>query len=372
MVNRNLLRLYDLPEDQLRRELDEVFGGDGEWFVEVGPRVEEHRLLTARVRHVSEAGVWVDLACKSEGVVELGEWYDESAGRIVPPRPGDEVPLLVQSLEDDSGALVLSYRKALGEMRWRDVLGRVKTGDVVRGPVTRKVKGGLLVDIGVNVFLPASQVDIRRPADVGEYIGRTIECKVLEVDEVRRNIIVSRRELLQQQREQMKQKLLAEIEVGQVRRGIVRNIAEYGVFVDLGGMDGLLHVNDMSWDRANNPHELARVGQEMSVYVLRVERDRQRIALSLKHTTPSPWASVADRYPLGSRHKGVVVNVMSYGAFVKLEPGIEGLVHISQMSASRIGHPSEMVAAGDPVEVQVLGIDAERKRIALGMKQANG
>ena len=217
-----------------------------------------------------------------------------------------------------------SYRKAKRQKEWEDVIAKHKEGDVVTGAVTRKIKGGLLVNIGVNVFLPASQVDIRRPPDIGDYIGKTIECKILKIDEARRNIVVSRRKLIEDQRDEMKTKLLAEIEPGQIRKGVVKNIAEFGAFVDLGGIDGLLHITDMAWGRVTNPHEVVHIDQELEVYIITVDKDKEKIALGLKQKSPSPWDDVESKYPIGSRHTGEVVNVMSYGAFVKLEPGIEG------------------------------------------------
>ncbi len=236
--------------------------------------------------------------------------------------------------------------------------------------MTRKIKGGLLVNIGVNVFLPASQVDIRRPPDMGIYLGKSLECKIILIDEARRNIVVSRRKLLEDQREDMKGKLLGDIEVGQVRKGIVKNIAQFGAFVDLGGIDGLLHVSDMSWGRVNNPHDMVHIDQELEVYIIKVDREKEKIALGLKQKTASPWANAAEKYSVNSKHTGEVVNVMSYGAFVKLEPGIEGLVHISEMSwTKRINHPSELVSIGDQIEVQVLNINKDKQEISLGMKQ---
>ncbi len=226
------------------------------------------------------------------------------------------------------------------------------------------------MNIGVNVFLPASQVDTRRPADIGEYIGKTLECKILIIDEERRNIVVSRRKLIEDQRQELKTKLLAEIEPGQVRKGVVKNIAPFGAFVDLGGLDGLLHVTDMAWNRVSDPNEVVKIDQQLEVYILKVDKEREKIALSLKHKTPSPWQNVEDKYPVNSKHTGEVVNVMTYGAFVKLEPGIEGLVHISEMSwTKRINHPSELVSIGDQIDVQVLSINKEKQEISLGMKQ---
>ena len=248
MVNRNLLRQYDLPDDELQQELDAAFDQDGaDWLPAEEQEFRDNKLVTGRVRKVTGDDVWVDVGYKSEGVIELREWYDEGTGQVVPPQPGDEIQVLLEAVEDETGAIVLSYRKAKRQKEWEDVIAKHKEGDVVSGLVTRKIKGGLLVNIGVNVFLPASQVDIRRPPDIADYIGKTIECKILKIDEARRNIVVSRRKLLEDQREEMKKKLLAEIEPGQIRKGVVKNIAEFGAFVDLGGIDGLLahHRHDL-------------------------------------------------------------------------------------------------------------------------------
>ena len=298
------------------------------------------------------------------------EWYDEGLDKIVPPTPGEIVQVLIDAVEDESGAIVLSYRKAKRQKEWEDVIAKHKEGDVVSGAVTRKIKGGLLVNIGVNVFLPASQVDIRRPPDIAEYIGKNIECKILKIDEARHNIVVSRRKLIEDNREIAKKNLLSEITPGQIRKGTVKNIAEFGAFVDLGGIDGLLHITDMSWGRVNNPHEVVRIDQELEVYIISVDKDKEKIALGLKQKSASPWEEVEKKYPIESKHTGEVVNVMNYGAFVKLEPGIEGLVHISEMSwTKRINHPSELVSIGDQIEVQVLNINKDKQEISLGIKQ---
>jgi small subunit ribosomal protein S1 len=344
-------------------QLDDLYIQDNREF-------EVNKIVNGRVANIVGDDVVVDIGYKSEGIIALQEWYDEGADKVVPPQIGDEIQVLLDAVEDESGAIVLSYRKAKREKEWREIISVRKEGDVVTGLVTRKIKGGLLVNIGVNVFLPASQVDIRRPPDIADYIGKTIECKILKIDEARRNIVVSRRKLLEDQRDAMKKELLAVIEPGQVRKGVVKNIAEFGAFVDLGGIDGLLHITDMDWGRVNNPHEKVHIDQQLEVYILQVDKDREKIALSLKHKTPSPWTNVADKYPVSSRHRGEVVNVMSYGAFVKLEPGLEGLVHISEMSwTRRINHPSELVQIGDVIEVQVLNINKDKQEISLGMKQ---
>jgi small subunit ribosomal protein S1 len=331
---------------------------------------ETNKIVTGRVVNIVGDDVVVDVGYKSEGIIHVQEWYDEGDDKVHPPKVGDEVQVLLDAVEDEGGAIVLSYRKAKRQKEWESVIEKHKEGDVVSGLVTRKIKGGLLVNIGVNVFLPASQVDIRRPPDIADYINRTIECKILKIDEARRNIVVSRRKLLEDQREWMKKNLLAEIQPGQIRKGVVKNIAEFGAFVDLGGIDGLLHITDMSWGRVANPHEVVHIDQQLEVFIISVDKDKEKIALGLKQKSPSPWANVADKYPVSSRHKGEVVNVMSYGAFVKLEPGIEGLVHISEMSwTKRINHPSELVQIGDEIEVQVLAINKEKQEISLGMKQ---
>jgi small subunit ribosomal protein S1 len=371
MVNRNLLREYDLSEDELQQQMSDAdFTEGGEWLPAEQQEFRDNRVVTGRVRKVSGDEVWVDVGYKSEGAIELREWFDEGANQIVPPKPGDQVEVLLEAVEDESGAVILSYRKAKRQKEWEEFLSKHKEGDIVSGPVLRKIKGGLLVNIGVNVFLPASQVDTRRPADIGEYIGKTLECKILIIDEERRNIVVSRRKLIEDQRTELKTKLLAEIEPGQVRKGVVKNIAPFGAFVDLGGLDGLLHVTDMAWNRVSDPNEVVKIDQQLEVYILKVDKEREKIALSLKHKTPSPWQNVEDKYPVNSKHTGEVVNVMTYGAFVKLEPGIEGLVHISEMSwTKRINHPSELVSIGDQIEVQVLSINKEKQEISLGMKQ---
>jgi small subunit ribosomal protein S1 len=378
MVNRNLLRQVEstLSENEVQQQLQEAFyqedtGKDvNDWLPWQEQEFEVNKIVKGRVLNILGDDVIVDVGYKSEGVIKLEEWYDEGLDKVVPPQPGEEIQVLLDSVEDESGAIVLSYRKAKRQKEWEDIIAKHKEGDVVKGMVTRKIKGGLLVNIGVNVFLPASQVDIRRPPDIGDYIGKEIECKILKIDEARRNIVVSRRKLIEDLRETMKKNLLSEIEPGQTRKGIVKNIAEFGAFVDLGGIDGLLHITDMSWGRISNPHEVVHIDQPLEVYIISVDKDKEKIALGLKQKSPSPWANVEEKYPINSRHTGEVVNVMSYGAFVKLEPGIEGLVHISEMSwTKRINHPSELVAIGDQIEVQVLNINKEKQEISLGMKQ---
>ena len=374
MVNRNLIRGLDLSEEEWQQELNAAMEGVPAEELEWGAQeVVINQIVPGKILRVEGDFVLVDVGYKSEGIILRGEWEQDEP----PPEAGQEVKVLIEDVEDvyglvdDSrGMISLSKRKAQKIEAWMKVMETVHEEDVVTGIVTRKIKGGLLVDIGVNVFLPASQVDIRRPADIGDYIGRTIQCLVLKIDEARRNIVVSRRALIEAERAEKKAQLLSELEVGQRRKGIVKNIAEFGAFVDLGGIDGLLHITDMSWGRISHPSAMVSIDQEIEVQVLHIDYDKEKIALGLKQKIASPWENVEEKYPVDQRVSGTVVNVMSYGAFVKLEEGIEGLVHISEMSwTRRISHPSELVQIDDEIEVVVLGINKEKQEISLGMKQ---
>jgi small subunit ribosomal protein S1 len=375
MVNRNLIQTFTVTDEELQEAFPAAAGAASDAVIQElilaeSRDFEPNKVITGIVREVRGNEVVIDVGYKSEGIVPLEEWRDEASNQIVPPKVGDTVRVLLESVDEEDGILSLSYRKAKRQEEWERIIRMHKEGDVVTGVVTRKIKGGLLVNIGVNVFLPASQVDIRRPSDIGEYLGKEVRCKILRIDEARRNIVVSRRKLIEDEREEKKKKLMAEIAPGQIRKGIVKNIADFGAFVDLGGIDGLLHITDMSWGRIQHPSDLVSIDQELEVYVISVDREKERIAIGLKQKTPSPWENVEQKYPVGSRHWGEVVNVMSYGAFVKLEEGIEGLVHISEMSwTKRINHPNELVSIGDRIEVEVLKIDKDKQEISLGMKQ---
>jgi small subunit ribosomal protein S1 len=307
----------------------------------------------------------VELGLKSEGVLERGEFDNPDEVTV-----GTEVHVLLEDTELDSGLVKISKRKADRIINWDMIMNTKKEGDPVSGRVSKKIKGGLLVDIGVPVFLPASQVDIRRPGEISDWIGRNIDAVILKIDEERRNIVISRRKLIEQQREELKKKTLMGIEVGQVLKGTVKNIADFGAFIDLGGIDGLLHITDMSWGRINHPSEMVKIDQEIEVKVLSIDKDKEKIALGLKQKDASPWENIETKYPVGSVHDGEVVNIMSYGAFIKLESGVEGLVHISEMSwTKRINHPSEIVAQEQKVQVKVLEINKDKQEISLGMKQ---
>jgi len=374
MVNRNLIRGLDLSEEEWQQELDAALEGVPPEEIEWGAQeVVINQIVDGEVLRVEGDYVLVDVGYKSEGIIFRNEWEEGEP----PPEPGQVVKVLIEDVEDvyglvdDSrGMITLSKKKAEKIEAWIQVMEKVQEGDVVTGQVTRKIKGGLLVDIGVNVFLPASQVDIRRPADIGDYIGRTIQCLVLKIDESRRNIVVSRRALIEAERKEKRDQLLQDLEVGQRRKGVVKNIADFGAFVDLGGIDGLLHITDMSWGRISHPSEMVSIDQEIEVQILHIDREKEKVALGLKQKTPSPWERVEELYPVGKQVRGTVVNVMTYGAFVKLEEGIEGLVHISEMSwTRRISHPSELVQIDDEIDVVVLGINKEKQEISLGMKQ---
>jgi small subunit ribosomal protein S1 len=385
MVNRNLI--HSLEDNAIELEMGELFSTTAQEDLDelnltelyypdgVGAeqKYELNEIVEGRIVRVDNDHVVVDVGFKSEGTIPRNEW-DEHEDQ---PEVGQSIKVLIEDLEDEqgraddpSGLIAVSKRKADHIIHWIDVISKVAEGDIVTGTCTRKIKGGLLVDIGVPVFLPASQVDIRRPGDIGDYIGRVVQCEVLKIDELRRNIVVSRRSLIEKERTYAQQKLMAELETGQIRKGIVKNIADFGAFVDLGGIDGLLHITDMSHTRISHPSQMVSMDQELDVMVLNIDREKIKIALGLKQLLPNPWDQVEEKYPIASVQTGEVVNVMNYGAFVKLEPGIEGLVHISEMSwVKRVNHPSELVNIGDEIQVSVLGIDKSGEQMSLGMKQ---
>ncbi|MCG3137156.1 MAG: 30S ribosomal protein S1 [Phycisphaerae bacterium] len=371
MVDRNLLEDLNITDDLIERELAGYFGQEStSATITEKMRTEMGEIATGTImkgRIVGRSGddVIVDVGLKSEGVIPVEEWSDPSSIDI-----GDDVDVWLDSVESDSGLVQLSKRKADRQINWQKLLEHSAEGDEIKGKVMRKIKGGLLVDIGVPVFLPASQVDIRRPSDIGEYIGKEISAKILKIDKERRNIVVSRRKLIEEKRQVARETLLKSLEVGQKIKGMVKNLADFGAFVDLGGIDGLLHITDMSWDRIHHPSELVKIDQELEVMVLSIDHQKEKIALGLKQLHEDPWQRVEDKYPVNNKIKGEVVNIMNYGAFVKLEAGVEGLVHISEMSwTRRINHPSEILNVGDEIEVVVLEINKDKKEISLGLKQ---
>jgi small subunit ribosomal protein S1 len=371
MVDYNLINSLIEDENELEQQLAAELG-DAASDDAVASRIDgtlgnfqTGAILKGKIIGMVGDDVVIDVGLKSEGVIPANEWEDKSAIDI-----GDEVDVWLETVESDGGLVVISKKKADRLLNWQRIVETANEGDDVRGRVMRKIKGGLLVDIGVPVFLPASQVDIRRPPDIGEFIGEEIDAKILKIDTERRNIVISRRKYLEVQRQTAKESLLREIAVGQVRKGVVKNLADFGAFVDLGGIDGLLHITDMSWERVNHPSDMLKIDQEIEVKILNIDREKEKIALGLKQLTENPWESIEERYPVSSRVKGEVVNILNYGAFVKLEPGVEGLVHISEMSwTRRINHPSELISLGDEIEVVVLDINKDKQEISLGMKQ---
>jgi len=341
-------------------------GTDTDKLIDSASNFAQGAILKGRVVRIAGDDVVIDIGYKSEGFIPKSEF--ESLDEV---EPGVELEVLLEQIEDEAGLVVLSKKKADRIRGWERVMQAYKVGDVVKGKAVRKIKGGLLVDIGVHVFLPASQIDVRRVGDPGDWIGREMECKIIKIDEERRNIVLSRRKMLEEERDKMKKDLLGTIQKGEVRRGVVKNITEFGAFIDLGGIDGLLHITDMSWGRIQHPSELVKVDQTVEVKVLDYDLARERISLGMKQLQSNPWSAAPTKFPIGSRVKGEVVNIMPYGAFVKLEPGVEGLVHISEMSWTRsIQHPNEVVQLGQQVEVVVLDINADKQEISLGMKQA--
>jgi len=370
MVDRNIINKLGLSEEKLDQQVEELFSKKENEFLEEALQAKVDSRLPGTILKgtiVSQIGndVIVEVGLKSEGVVDASEFA--SPDEIT---PGKEIEVLLEDTDSEGGLILLSKRKADIIKGWETIINTKKEGDVVSGRVVRRIKGGLLVDIGVPVFLPASQVDIRKPGDISRLIGKQIDCKILKIDVEGRNIVVSRRKLIEEQRRSSKEKIMSEIEVGQLRKGIVKNIADFGVFVDLGGVDGLLHISDLSWGRISHPSEIVQLDQEIKCIVIGVDKENEKISLGLKQKTPSPWEDIEQRYPIGARVKGKVVNVMNYGVFVRLEDGVEGLVHISEMSwTKRLSHPSEMVNLADQIEVIVLSVNKAKQEISLGMKQ---
>ncbi len=324
-------------------------------------------VVKGRVLQVVPSAVMIDLGYKSDGIIPAEQFSPDELKEL---KPGDELEVFIESGEDAGGSLLLSREKARKIQIW-DVLNEAyQTGAPVKGRITGKTKGGLLVDIGVPAFLPGSQIDLKPVHQMDPLIGQTLEMKIVKMNSGRGNIVLSRRELLEQQQSRRKEEVLSGIADGQLIKGIVKHITDYGAFVDLGGIDGLLHVADMSWGRIGHPSELFKPGDAVEAVVLKYDREKQKISLGIKQKTEDPWRTAAERYPVGSRVRGKVVSLQEYGAFVELEHGVEGLLHVSEMSwTQKVKHPSKLISVGDLIEVQVLTLDAAGKRVSLGMKQ---
>ena len=370
MVNKLVLEKYDIKQEEIEKELEEIIGSGGIENIEAAfdtsiKNFDLGTILRGRVLGVIGNNVILDTGYKSEGIVPLSE-FDTAEDVEV----GADIEVMLESFEDDTGLIQISKRKADRIRGWEKIVNKYQEGDIVTGKVVRKIKGGLLVDVGIPIFLPASQIDVKPPGEIAEYIGTEVTCKILKIDEVQQNIIVSRRKLIEEERNKQKREFLDSVEVGQVVKGEVKNIADFGAFIDLGGIDGLLHITDMSWGRISHPSEMLAIGDDVEVKILDIDAVKDKVSLGLKQKTENPWTSVEEKYPIGSKIKGQVVNIMSYGAFVKLETGIEGLVHISEMSwTRRINHPSDVVAIGDSVEAVVLNINKDKEEISLSLKQ---
>lgn len=322
-------------------------------------------IVPGKVLRIQDDEVLIDIGYKSEGLIDGDEFKDLSEVQI-----GDEVEVLLESLENEDGMVVLSKKRAVQQRKWDHIVNECEEGSIVEGTITRAIKGGFIVDIGADAFLPGSQVDVVPVRNIDDYIGRTIDVKILKINKERKNIVVSRREIIEEARREQKLKLLGEIKAGQVRKGIVKNITDFGAFVDLDGIDGLLHVTDMSWGRINHPSEMVRVGDKIEVMILDVDLEKERISLGLKQTLSNPWEDIDAKYPVGTRLRGKVVSLAPYGAFVEIEEGVEGLVHVSEISwTKRIQRASDVLKVGDEVDVVVLSINMEDKKISLGMRQ---
>ncbi|HUJ79261.1 MAG TPA: 30S ribosomal protein S1 [Nitrospiria bacterium] len=348
----------DLPGDRAR--FDELYS-------ETFKNLQEGSLVDGRVVAFLPDGVVVDIGYKSEGIIPQGEFSEEELKQLTVGAP---IQVFLEAREDLEGNLVLSKEKADRMKVWGDLEKLHQTGQPINGKIVSRVKGGLIIDIGVKAFLPGSQVDLRPTRDLDRLLGQTVPVKIIKMNHLRSNVVVSRRVLLEESRERKRQETLSNIQEGQWVDGVVKNITEYGAFVDLGGVDGLLHITDMSWGRISHPSELFSVGQKISVMILRHDKETGRISLGYKQKSVDPWLLADQAYPVGSRVKGKVVSVTDYGAFVELEPGVEGLIHISEMSWSHeVKHPSKLVSVGQQVEAVVLSIDPKARKISLGMKQ---
>jgi small subunit ribosomal protein S1 len=334
-----------------------------------GGPIEEGKVVSGTVIQLTKDYAVVDIGYKSEGQVPISEFAPAPGGELG-VKVGDKVEVLVESRENDTGMVVLSKEKADKMRIWDEISAACERDDLVEGIIVGRVKGGLSVDIGVKAFLPGSQVDIRPVRNLDKLIGEKFKFKVIKFNKKRGNIVLSRRVLLEREREELKKETLKNLKEGAVLKGVVKNLTDYGAFIDLGGIDGLLHVTDMSWGRIGHPSEMFEVGQEVRVVVLKFDPASERVSLGLKQIQEDPWHRADEKYPVGTRVKGKIVSLTDYGAFIELEQGVEGLVHVSEMSwTKRVKHPSKLVNVGDQVEAVVLDIDPKAKRISLGMKQ---
>ena len=325
----------------------------------------EGSIVPGKILSVIDGDVLIDIGYKSEGIVPVQEFKDLEEEPI-----GQEVEVFLEHLEDDYGMIVISKRRAEQQRAWDYVVNECEEGSIVEGTIKNIVKGGFIVDVGVDAFLPGSQLDVTPVRNPDEHMGKTYQFRILKINLERKNIVVSRRELIEESRRESRRKILAEIQTGQLRKGQVKNITDFGAFVDLDGIDGLLHVTDMTWGRINHPSEILKVGDELEVMILEIDLEKERISLGLKQTLDNPWEEIESRFPIGARVHGKVVNLAPYGAFVELEEGVEGLVHVSEMSwTKRIQRAADVLNVGDEVDAVVLNVSTDDKKISLGMRQ---
>lgn len=358
-----------------------VFTLDGPEYIEVDgkqvpnyditiPIFGEGDVVTGRVVRIDKDEVLVDIGYKSEGVIPLNELSIRKSVNVDDEvQLGEMIDALVMQKEDQDGRLILSKKRARFEKAWKRIEAASTAGETVEGTVIEVVKGGLILDLGVRGFLPASLVDIRRVQDLDEFMGQKLECKVIELNRSRNNVVLSRRAVLEHERREVRQRILDELEPGKVVEGTISNIVDFGAFVDLDGIDGLIHISELSWSHVNHPSEVLNVGEKVNVKVLDIDRDRQRISLGLKQTQADPWQSVIETYQINDIVPGKVTKVVTFGAFVEIHAGVEGLVHISELADHHVENPREVVNQGDELEVRIIEIDADRRRLSLSLKR---
>ncbi|MDR1304430.1 MAG: 30S ribosomal protein S1 [Verrucomicrobiales bacterium] len=325
---------------------------------------KEGSIIKGDIIAVHSKEVVVDIGYKSEGVIGLEEFEEPETLKV-----GDEVEVLLERLENDDGAVVLSRQKAAQKQNWDKIVKIYNEGGTITGRVRKIVKGGLMINVGIEAFMPASQIDIIPPKNLKEFEDQTIECKIVKLIEDRKNLVLSRREIIEAERAEKRAKLLAAIDKGSIVTGVIKNLTDFGAFIDLDGLDGLLHITDISWSRLNHPSEVLKLGQEISVVVLEIDREKERVSLGLKQQTANPWEKIAEKYPIGTRLKGKITTLVPYGAFVELEPGIEGLIHVSEISwTKRIAKPAEVLEVGQQVEVAVTEVNPEEQKLSLSLR----
>lgn len=328
-------------------------------------KYSEGSIVKGRILEVRPREFLVDIGYKSEGTIPAAE-FDEPSEVAV----GDEIEVLLVRLENDEGMVILSKEKAAYRQNWDKISAVFHNEGIIKGRVKAVVKGGLLVNIGVEAFLPSSQIDIIPPKDLNQFVGNTYDFKIVKLNDDRKNVVLSRRELIEQERSEKRQEFMESTQVGSMVTGTVKNLTDFGAFIDLGGMDGLLHITDMTWGRLTHPSELLKVGQEVTLQVLEINKDKERVSLGLKQTTNNPWDKIEERFPTGTKVKGKITNLVPYGAFVEIEPGVEGLIHVSELSwTKRITRPSDVLTAGQEVEAVVLGVNKDEQKISLGVRQ---